>query len=626
MKNKLKNSLILSIIFLIVFYDCNISNAQQNQLPKLPIGMNIHSSNYYSEGIIYTNVMNTASAIFTFYDGGPWDSKLIDSIPIDTNGYPLQVPVNVGGQDQKIRFLINNFYNGKYVILYDGVGQLKVNGTTSVIENNQLFVNLNGKGGHVWIDIISSQQGNHLRNIRILPEEYASGQNYPTFLPLFLEGLAPFHALRFMDWASTNNSPQKHWSDRAKLGYYTQSTNKGQALEYAIELANILEEDAWFCVPHLASDDYITKMALLIRDNLNADLKVYIEYSNEIWNWQFQQSSWVLNNATGSVDSYVIDDLKAINPDAASHPEKDAYMMARVFRLFDAVFTGSHATRLVKVAAVQHAWVDNTRRILKYLKEVNQQCDVVSPAGYFGFQLSDHEAWLNDCENVTAEKILDDTEAGYDSRTGAWTSGTAQYANDYNVGYVVYEGGQHMQPQNQSEWCYNDSLYAAQIHPKMYDLYMKNFRKHVEPTVNCQLFMAFSYTSTRKSKYGAWGHLENINQIEEANGDFMHIAPKYQALLDANSSKVITGSSSNTHTTTSLAIDIFPNPAIDKVLIKTLEQGSTIRLLDLKGNLLQEVLSTSAETILSIASLHSGIYLVSIQSESGMKYTKLMVE
>lgn len=617
--NRLKVSITSFVFILTVCYCMNYAAAQQN---KLPIGMNINSSNYYSEGIIYTNVMNTASSIFTFYNGGPWDSKEIENIPVDSNGYPLKVPVNINGEDQKIRFLINNFYNGKFVILYDGVGQLKVNGATSVVENNQLFVNLNGKGGHVWIDILSSEEGNHLRNIRILPEEYATGGEYPTFLANFLEGLRPFHALRFMDWMSTNNSPQKHWSDRAKPSDYTQSTGKGQAIEYAIELANTLNEDAWFCVPHLASDDYIIQMAGLIREKLNPNLKVYIEYSNEVWNWQFQQASWVLNNATGSVDQYVIDDLIAINPASAGHPEKDAYMMARVFRLFGTVFTGQDANRLVKVAAVQHAWVDNTRRILKYLKDANEQCDVVSPAGYFGFQSSDHEAWLADCDNVTAEKILDDTKAGYESHTATWTSGTAQYAKEYNVGYVVYEGGQHMQPQSQSEWCYNDSLYAAQIHPKMYDLYMQNFAKHADTSVNCQLFMAFSYTGSRKSKYGSWGHLENINQIEEANGDFMSIAPKYQALLDANTPKLVTHADDKS---TSRVL-LFPNPANDLVTITTDQSGTVIKLMDFRGNLLKQVITTTNESTLSVAEYPSGIYLISLQYESDITYAQLIIE
>jgi len=48
--------------------------------------------------------------------------------------------------------------------------------------------------------------------------------------------------------------------------------------------------------------------------------------------------------------------------------------------------------------------------------------------------------------------------------------------------------------------------------------------------------MAFSYVSERESRWGSWGHLESLQQIG-VNGNYMIIAPKYQALLDVNISK-----------------------------------------------------------------------------------------
>jgi hypothetical protein len=43
--------------------------------------------------------------------------------------------------------------------------------------------------------------------------------------------------------------------------------------------------------------------------------------------------------------------------------------------------------------------------------------------------------------------------------------------------------------------------------------------------------MAFSYVGERESRYGSWGHLESYDQLDE---DLFQVAPKYQALLDAN--------------------------------------------------------------------------------------------
>jgi hypothetical protein len=45
----------------------------------------------------------------------------------------------------------------------------------------------------------------------------------------------------------------------------------------------------WFCIPHAASDEWVTSFASLLLANLRPDLSVYIEYSNEVWNQGFPQ-------------------------------------------------------------------------------------------------------------------------------------------------------------------------------------------------------------------------------------------------------------------------------------------------------------------------------------------------
>ena len=52
-----------------------------------------------------------------------------------------------------------------------------------------------------------------------------------------------------------------------------------------IDLANARGANPWFCMPHLADDDYVRRFARLVKHRLRPDLKVYVEYSNEVWNW-----------------------------------------------------------------------------------------------------------------------------------------------------------------------------------------------------------------------------------------------------------------------------------------------------------------------------------------------------
>ena len=71
--------------------------AQGQTLPKLPIGMNIHGNTYYSPPI-FLDAMKASGTWITFNAEGdsPWDTGFRDSLPADSNGYPLELPYPVG--------------------------------------------------------------------------------------------------------------------------------------------------------------------------------------------------------------------------------------------------------------------------------------------------------------------------------------------------------------------------------------------------------------------------------------------------------------------------------------------------------------------------------------------------
>jgi hypothetical protein len=502
-------------------------------VPKLPIGMNLPALTYYSPGLIFNDVMTTASDPFTSNAADPWNSGMIDEILKDENGYPLALPQRTSdGRSTFVRFTVNNLYApGKYRIFLDGTGTL---GGSAYQEGGKYYINLDGTGVNRWIDILTSSASDHIRRIRIYPASVTDPSSVPVFYAAYLEGLRPFHALRFMDFVNTNGSKQVEWSARVTKTSLTQGGKYGTAWDYAIDLCNELDADGWVCVPHMASDSYIRQMATLWHDRLESGRKVYLEFSNEMWNWNFPQSEWILNNAPGAADAYVSSDLAAIGPAGDMHPEKDAYMMARAFRIWGEVFAGQEG-RVVNVATGQAGWWDNSRRILEYLKNrVHSPVEALAVAGYFGPTKKDHDGWIANPATATAGLMCDALYNGMEGASNKYARNSAAYAKQYGVDYLVYEGGQHLQPYNQEEWPYNQELYAAQIHPKMYQLYLENFTVHVAQDVNCKLFMAYDYVGARKSRWGSWGHLESLKDV---NGAYSTIAPKYQALLDCNTQK-----------------------------------------------------------------------------------------
>lgn len=79
--------------------------------------------------------------------------------------------------------------------------------------------------------------------------------------------------------------------------------------------------------------------------------------------------------------------------------------------------------------------MDNTRRVLEFLKNANQQCDWVSAGGYFSFTEAQHNLWNTQCSAVTAATVVAGADAAFVANEGAWTDQTAAFANQYGGYY-----------------------------------------------------------------------------------------------------------------------------------------------------------------------------------------------
>lgn len=159
------------------------------------------------------------------------------------------------------------------------------------------------------------------------------GSNTPydpsvTFTTAVKNALANYAYIRFM--GGTNWNTSVNWSDRTRPNEASQrkvlSGESGfegnlMAFEYEVELCNETGKDCYINIPHRANDDYVTKLAQLIKYGsdgnnpytspqsnpvfapLNSDLKVYIEYSNEVWNFGFQQTHDISDAAQAEVNA-----------------------------------------------------------------------------------------------------------------------------------------------------------------------------------------------------------------------------------------------------------------------------------------------------------------------------------
>ena len=115
------------------------------------------------------------------------------------------------------------------------------------------------------------------------------------FHPTFLDRLKQYNGIRFMKWSSNHGSYLVNWSDRAQLRKNTfaddaeyndnkTKTTRGVPYEIYNALGNVLNADIYLTMPAKSSDDFNTQYAKMVASELNSNLKVYLEYSNEVWN------------------------------------------------------------------------------------------------------------------------------------------------------------------------------------------------------------------------------------------------------------------------------------------------------------------------------------------------------
>ena len=128
----------------------------------------------------------------------------------------------------------------------------------------------------MYIRIRHTNPANPIRNIRILMPGFEQRYEAMPFHPLFVQSLQQFSLLRFMDWAHTNGQTDVEWADRRQLTHRTFIHEV--PVELMVHLSNVVGADAWFCMPHTASDDYVRQFARLALQRLRPDVRVFVEH------------------------------------------------------------------------------------------------------------------------------------------------------------------------------------------------------------------------------------------------------------------------------------------------------------------------------------------------------------
>lgn len=518
--------------------------------PKMNVGVNLESNVDWSSAWVFRDAFQRAR---------PWGVQAHDPISGNTMwqflaGNGPELAVNAQGWVTELQTWVGNggveyqqrattvIYAGEseqpagiYRAEWEGDGVLSMpyvidQGTTPEGKHFAL-VNM-PEGAPFGMTIESTDPANPIRNIHlwmpnyqgeslVAEEGWQPGDAESPFHPLFLDRVNEFDTLRFMDWQMTNYTDIETWEDRRTLGAATQSDGdlleyfhtNGVALEYMIELSNEVDANPWFNMPHRANDDFVRNFAIQVRDTLDPELKVYVEWSNELWNSLFAVNGW-LNQQTALPENAGMDFF-----------EVAAQEMGRDFDIWTEVFAGQE-DRLVRVVAGQQAnpWVLN-----ELLSNIDGRVDAVSVSAYAGIGFEASQGFDGE---TTPDEIIDYLE----DVSIPWALDRLEEHRELADAYeqifgkelplVTYESGSHVIanpnafPGSEAE----AAAIEAMNSPRMYDIYQQLLQGARD--VGVDLYNEFILTgASAPNVYGNYGLLSEMDE-EEAS------TPQYQSLLD----------------------------------------------------------------------------------------------
>lgn len=431
---------------------------------------------------------------------------------------------------------------------------------------------------------------------------YADDANlfHTPFLALF--DSLNFSSIRYMVYTNTNGSDpiypeQKSWANRKLPTDVSQvrmdATGKldGACWEHVIELANRTQTDPWINIPISASSEYVNQLATLFRDELDEDLILYVESSNEVWNTApgFEQSAY---NEAEALDLGI------------SPIENHARRTVEIADIFESVFGDGSLNNRVNVILCSHQpmlrwWVEP---MLNYMASnfgaPSEYIAAISCQTYFSGGADEGESVtdiLADCHTSIIDQI-DDT--GVDSAGRVqWIETAAEWG--MAKGFMSYEGG----PDHGGGSIVNIS---NRILAERTEGMCEEMRYNLDEAflqLGGTLAMQFTLTSSY-NRYGCWGITDDVN-VPDRNYKFNCI----KTLLTEDPLTLPKAEEYQ-------KLKIYPNPANDFLTVEchAAKKGQGfIKLFDMRGKVVKEVLNLSLNSgenqiDLDCGSLQAGLY------------------
>ena len=509
-------------------------------------------------------------------------------------------------------------YVGRYVLTWKGSADIRAgygmeyisgDGETGTVLNGRRvyrsFAGSTPNGFRVEVRALGSTP---ITDIRVSMPDPSDPWNKSletgTFHPALLERIADkdWAYIRIMNMINANSNPQQNWVDRRKPThcfqeglirtdpaapadyviyddgqgnvYYPQGNkDTGMAFEYMVELCNVTGKDLWLTTPHRVTDDFLHKLAKLIAygsDGVNpynsyqsnpvyppldADLKVYLEFSNELWQWPndtFAQTIWAKTEA---------DKL------GLEVPIFNARQFSRLWSIFESYLPADRVHRVAAIWASSGTPSSYTGKFINefYANGSLLKPEIISPATYFGSNIqgwvldnvpnlpgdpndaywtsAQFDADLDTMFDVWTDYMFREKEYGANSGpdtvalTGGFHDSVHDLALERNLELVAYEGGPsiYTDKMNTSGEIFDDGITIfmneSNRRERIKEMYLIHMNQGLERGIrsHCMFTLSGGW-----GKYGQWGHLEYLMQDPATSPKYVFMENWFDAVETLN--------------------------------------------------------------------------------------------
>ncbi len=496
--------------------------------PTVPIGVNLDFSTDWSRALFFVDAMKSARPFGSLDDN-------YRKVRVDTDGWPEQdartIVFDLGGDDPK------NAGTGRapdmrgiYHLSFEGQAKVAWNTNPVAISYDK---STNISQGDINFDSLVNlfslsftetrrlptdlQPGSGIRRVMLIRPHYEAGTPQ-LFTTEFMAALAPFSVIRVMDTLSTNryNSLDKEpfhtdtatrWEDHRPPSYATMSDwstdpHLGMSPEVIVDMAIQANKDLWYTIPISATDDYIVQLARMMNNKVtqaNSGIRFYIEYSNEVWNFQFPQNGFNWQAAIREVAR----GNSVLNVPVVSSP--DDFMLAarrygrrslEISNLFKSVFGASAINDRIRVIPCwQMGWG------FEILDWINLHYG--APKQYFyGYAIA---PYFRPSDESSVRSIINGMLTEIDTLKREQIAKVVEVATYFGLMPMTYEGGPHMtgdQPGNNitNEWNATNS-------PEMTDVMRRYLQTWYSAGGN--LYVHYNLVSGWQ-----WGLTQNITALD----------------------------------------------------------------------------------------------------------------